>query len=53
MLKVYATYASSKSAARQADPEAAYAAVGRFTGLRNDNAYLNATSAPPCAAAGA
>ena len=43
MLKVYATYASQQVATRQPDPEAAYAATGRLTGLRNDNAYLNAT----------
>ena len=42
MLKVYATYAGQQVATRQPDPEAAYAAAGR-TGLRNDNAYLNAT----------
>ena len=43
MLKVYATYARQRVATRQPDPEAAYAATGRLTGLRNDNAYLNAT----------
>ena len=42
MLKVYATYAGQQVATRQPDPEAAFAA-GRLTGLRNDNAYLNAT----------
>ena len=43
LLKVYATYAGQQLATRQPDPEAAYAAAGRRTGLRNDNAYLNAT----------
>ncbi len=43
LLKVYATFARQQVATRQPDPEAAYAATGRLTGLRNDNAYLNAT----------
>ena len=43
LLKIYATYSSQQVATRQPDPEAAYAATGRLTALRNDNAYLNAT----------
>jgi hypothetical protein len=43
MLKVYATYRSQTVATRQPDPEAAYAATGRRTGLQNNNYYLNTT----------
>jgi hypothetical protein len=43
LLKIYATYASQQVATRQADPNLSFAAAGRLTALRNDNAYLNAT----------
>lgn len=43
MLKLYATYSHQQVASRQADPEAAYAAGGRLTGLQNGNYYLNTT----------
>jgi hypothetical protein len=43
MLKLYATYGSQTVATRQPDPEAAYAATGRRTGLQNQNYYLNTT----------
>ena len=43
MLKIYATYGSQTVASRQPDPEAAYAAGGRLTGLQNANYYLNTT----------
>ncbi|MGI4737601.1 MAG: TonB-dependent receptor plug domain-containing protein, partial [Janthinobacterium lividum] len=43
MLKLYATYSHQQVASRQADPEAAYAANGRLTGLQNTNYYLNTT----------
>lgn len=43
MLKIYATYNAQRVATRLPDPEAAYVENGRRTGLRNDNAYLNAT----------
>ncbi|QKG52835.1 TonB-dependent receptor [Hymenobacter sp. BRD67] len=43
MLKAYATFSSQQVAVRQPDPEAAYAANGRLTGLRNDNFALNTT----------
>ena len=43
MLKLYATYSGQQIASRQADPEPAYAADGRFSRLRNENLYLNTT----------
>jgi vitamin B12 transporter len=43
MLKLYATYRNQTVATRQPDPETAYAAAGRRTGLQNNNYYLNTT----------